>query len=145
MFFSAECQQFSGKIPRPCLNTALAYGLVSLKQHNSPSFVTSCQIVACVVELDGRDNVGWRGWYVSIRLNHINKHEGQTRQECVIRVGSFDLKPESLTFCDVLYITLITKASDAEVSNGYSCRTRPNRSRASSIKTSQERYPKTSS
>jgi len=125
MFFSAECQQFSGKIPRPCQNTALAYGLVSLKQHNSPSFVTSCQIVACVVELDGRDNVGWRGWYVSIRLNHINKHEGQTRQECVIRVGSFDLKPESLTFCDVLYITLITKASDAEVSNGYSCRTRP--------------------
>jgi hypothetical protein len=42
---------------------------------------------------------------------------------------SLDVESELLTFCDVLHISLITKASDAWVSNVDSRETRPNRSR----------------
>jgi hypothetical protein len=37
-----------------------AYSLVSLEQHHSSSLVTRSQIIASVVEFDGRDNVRFR-------------------------------------------------------------------------------------
>jgi hypothetical protein len=48
---------------------ASTYCLIPLKQHNSPSFVSSCQIIACVVEFNCGDYVGYKVYFVSTRLN----------------------------------------------------------------------------
>jgi hypothetical protein len=66
-----------------------------------------------VIELDGRDYVGCKTWYVSIRLNSGDRYKRWARANCRIRRGILDLNLKILTFCDVLYISLITKASEA--------------------------------
>jgi hypothetical protein len=35
------------------------YAFESLKEHDSPALVAGCEIVACVIKLDGGDDVGW--------------------------------------------------------------------------------------
>lgn len=39
----------------------MTYLLIPLKQHNPPPLITRCEVVSGMVELDGRDNVGWNG------------------------------------------------------------------------------------
>jgi hypothetical protein len=102
------------KSPQPGQdNITSTYRLVPLKQHNSPPFVSSCQIIARVVEFDSGDYVRYRTCYVSMRLNTGERYKGYIGLKARRPKESLDVESELLTFCDVLHISLITKASDA--------------------------------
>lgn len=70
--FLQNVSSFPGKTSRLRRSVAIlasTYCLVPLKKHNSPSFVTSCQIIARVVEFDCRYYIGCKGYVVSTRPN----------------------------------------------------------------------------
>jgi len=80
----------------------LAYCLVSLEEDNTPTLISCRQIIAGVVKLDCGYDIGYKRGGKLAKLGRI--------VEDSIRSGELMLLMP-LAFCDVLYITLITKAS----------------------------------